>query len=159
MAKNLKGMRIDVVYTSELSRTKQTYDEICNNLSLSCPVFSQPALNERDYGVYTGRNKWEVEKELGHEKFSQIRRGWNCPIPQGETLYDVYSRVVPFYKGRILKDLKTGKNVLVVSSGNTLRALMKYLEHISDEDITNLELNFGVIYIYKFDKKGIHLGV
>ena len=75
VAEILRGMRIDEVYTSELSRTKQMYQEICNSLSLSCPVFHNPALNERDYGIYTSKNKWEVEKQLGHEKFIQIRRG------------------------------------------------------------------------------------
>lgn len=154
VAEVLRGMQVDVVHTSELSRTKQTYQEICDSLSLSCPVFCQPALNERDYGIYTGRNKWEVEKQLGHEKFVQIRRGWNCLIPKGETLLDVYNRVVPFYNKNILKDLKEGKNVLVVSSGNTLRALIKYLENISDEDIANLDLGFGKVFIYEFDKDG-----
>lgn len=150
----LKGMDIDVVYTSELSRTKQTYDEICSRLNLSCPVSCSPALNERDYGVYTGRNKWEVEKQLGHEQFIRLRREWNCPIPKGEALIDVYNRVVPFYEENILKDLKGRKNVLVISSGNTLRALMKYLENISDEDIARLELVFGGIYIFEVDKEG-----
>ena len=71
---------------------------------------------------------------------------------------DVYNRVVPFYKERILRDLKERKNVLVISSGNTLRALMKYLENISDEDIARLELGFGEIYIFEIDSKGKILG-
>lgn len=153
-AKALSKTKIDSVYTSLLCRTKQTYDEICDSLGLKCPVISHQALNERDYGVYTGRNKWEVEKELGHEKFMALRRSWNCPIPKGEALKDVYKRAVRFYKSQILKDLKNGKNVLVVSSGNTLRALIKYLENVSDEDIAKLELNFGEIIIFHIDKKG-----
>lgn len=157
-AKALSGIKIDSVYTSLLCRTKQTYDEICDSLGLSCPVTAEPALNERDYGIYTGKNKWEVEKEMGHEEFVKLRRGWDCPIPKGETLKDVYNRVVEFYKEQILKDLKARKNVLVVSSGNTLRALIKYLENISDDDIANLELNFGEIYIYEIDKEGKVLG-
>lgn len=154
VGKTLSDIRIDSVYTSLLCRTTQTYDEICNKLGLKCPVTSHKALNERDYGIYTARNKWEVEKELGHEKFIELRRSWNCPIPKGEALKDVYERVVRFYKGNILKDLKNGKNVLVVSSGNTLRALIKYLENISDEDIAKLELGFGEVYIYEFDRNG-----
>ena len=153
-AKALSGIKIDSVYTSLLCRTKQTYDEICNSLGLSCPVTAEPALNERDYGIYTGKNKWEVEKQLGHEKFVELRRGWDCSVPEGETLKDVYQRVVQFYKEQILKDLKAGKNTLVVSSGNTLRALIKYLENISDGDIANLELNFGEIYVYELDQEG-----
>jgi len=153
-AKALSGIKIDSVYTSLLCRTKQTYDEICNSLGLSCPVTAEPALNERDYGIYTGKNKWEVEKQLGHEKFVELRRGWDCSVPEGETLKDVYQRVVQFYKEQILKDLKAGKNTLVVSSGNTLRALIKYLENIQDGDIANLELNFGEIYVYELDQEG-----
>lgn len=153
-ARLLKGVKIDTVYTSPLSRVTQTYDEIRSELGLSCPVMKVPALNERDYGIYTGRNKWKVEKELGHEEFIAIRRSWNKPIPEGESLADVYKRVVPFYESRILKDLQVGKNVLVVSSGNTLRALMKYLQNISDEDIVKLELNFGEIHIFEVDKEG-----
>lgn len=153
-AMKLKDLKIDVIYTSELQRTKQTSDEICNKLNLSCPVFCSSTLNERDYGIYTGRNKWEVEKELGHEKFIKMRRGWNCPIPKGEALIDVYNRAVPFYKENILKDLKAGKNVLVISSGNTLRALIKYLEKLSDEEIADLELAFGGIYMFEVDSSG-----
>ena len=153
-AKNLSKIKIDAVYTSLLCRTKQTYDEICSYLELKCPVTSHKALNERDYGIYTGKNKWEVEKKLGHEKFANLRRSWNCPIPKGEALKDVYERVVSFYNEQILKDLKNGKNVLIISSGNTLRALIKYLENISDEDIAKLELTFGEVYIYEFDRNG-----
>lgn len=158
-AKVLSNIKIDSVYTSLLCRTKQTYDEICNQLGLKCPVTTHQALNERDYGIYTGRNKWEVEKELGHKKFIALRRGWECPILKGESLKDVYQRVVRFYKEKILKDLKNGKNVLVVSSGNTLRALIKYLEDISDEDIAKLELTFGEVYIYEFDRNGKILSI
>lgn len=154
VANKLKDIKIDVVYTSELKRTKQTYAAICNKLNLSCPVFCNSALNERDYGIYTGRNKWEVEKELGHEKFMKMRRGWNCPIPKGEALIDVYNRVLPFYKENILNDLKEGKNVLIISSGNTLRALIKYLENLSDERVADLELDFGGIYIFEVAKDG-----
>lgn len=150
----LKGMKIDASYTSILSRVTQSYDEICEALKLSCPVIKHPALNERDYGIYTGKNKWEVKKELGEEEFLNLRRGWSHQIPKGEALIDVYNRVIPFYKGRILKDLKKGKNVLVVSSGNTLRALIKFLQNISDEDISKLELKFGEVIIFETDKRG-----
>lgn len=153
-ARLLSGMKVDSVYTSVLSRVTQTYDEICSNLGLVCPFTAHPALNERDYGIYTGKNKWEVEKQLGHEEFIKLRRNWNQPIPQGESLKDVYGRVVPYYKENILAELKQGKNVLMVSSGNTLRALIKYLENVSDEDIARLELNFGEIIIFQIDQKG-----
>lgn len=153
-AKTLSDIRIDNVYTSALKRNIQTYEEIRDNLGLNCPVVSTPILNERSYGIYTGKNKWEVEKQLGHEEFIKLRRGWNYPIPEGESLQDVYNRIIPFYQTTILSDLKKGKNVLVVSSGNALRSLIKYLEDISDEDIAKMELNFGEIRIYEMDQNG-----
>lgn len=146
-AKLLKHLKIDVGYTSALSRTQQTYQEICDELSLSCPMISHLALNERDYGIYTGKNKWKMQKKLGEEQFFQLRRGWDYPVPGGESLKDVYNRVVPFYQEKIAGELKQGKNVLVVSSGNALRSLIKYVENVSDEEIVNRELNYGEVYI------------
>lgn len=152
--KALADIKIDVVYTASLKRNIQTYEGIRESLSLNCPVTSTPILNERNYGIYTGRNKWEVEQELGHEEFIKLRRGWDYPIPEGESLKDVYERIVDFYKTKIHEDLKNGKNVLVVSSGNALRSLIKYLENISDQDIVKMELNFGETRIYELDKEG-----
>lgn len=153
-AEAIKDLRIDSAYTSDLIRTKQTYQKICDALTLTCPVIHTPALNERDYGMFTGKNKWEVRDQLGEEEFLKLRRDYKQPIPGGESLKDVYGRVVPYYKEQIMKDLKADKNVLVVSSGNTLRALIKYLEDISDEDISKFELNFGEIRIFEFDSDG-----
>lgn len=148
---NLMGFPIDLAYTSPLKRAKQTLGEIKTILNLDIPTFESAALNERDYGIYTGKNKWEIQKEVGNEKFKQLRRGWDSPIPEGETLKDVYNRVVPYYKTEILPKLKKGKNVLIVAHGNSLRALVKYLESISDKDVENLEIATGEIYTYKID--------
>jgi 2,3-bisphosphoglycerate-dependent phosphoglycerate mutase len=120
----------------------------------SVPTEHVPALNERDYGDYTGKNKWDMEKMLGEEEFDKIRRDWNCPVPHGETLKMVYKRAVPFYVEKILPLLRQGKNVLVVSHGNTIRALMKYIENISDEKISSTEMIFGSILIYTLDTDG-----
>src|SRR5581483_3463239 len=87
-AQALKGLKIDTAYTSNLSRTKQTYQVIGDQLKLACPVHHSPELNERDYGIYTGQNKWQVKEKLGEEKFNALRRGWDVPIPQGESLKD-----------------------------------------------------------------------
>jgi 2,3-bisphosphoglycerate-dependent phosphoglycerate mutase len=154
----LKGLRIDTAYTSDLGRTKQTFQGICDALALSCPVMHSPALNERDYGEYTGKNKWQVKEQLGDKEFQKLRRDFAYPVPGGESLKDVHGRVVPFYQEKIESDLKQGKNVLVVSSGNTLRALIKHLENISDEDISKLELNFGEITIFEINEKGDIIG-
>lgn len=153
-AEAIKDLKIDQVYTSALIRTKQTYEEIKKVLNLNCPVEESAALNERDYGIYTGKNKWEVQKEIGDKAFQDMRRGWDYPIPEGETLKDVSKRLMPFYDSEILPKLKAGQNIMLVSSGNTLRALVKNLEKISDDQIENLELEFGGVYIYEINQKG-----
>jgi 2,3-bisphosphoglycerate-dependent phosphoglycerate mutase len=153
-AKTIQEINIDSAYTSNLTRTKQTYQQMQQVLNLTCPVVPVAALNERDYGIYTGKNKWEVQKELGEEAFEKLRRSFDYPIPAGETLKNVYERVVPFYKTTVLADLKSGKNVMLVSSGNTFRALIKYLDFLSDEDVEKLELGFGDVFVYEVDNQG-----
>lgn len=151
----LKGSPIDFAYTSVLLRAKQTLDEIKNVLELvSLPTTENAALNERNYGIYTGKDKWEIQKEVGDEQFQKIRRGWDVAIENGESLKDVYNRVTPYYESEILPKLKEGKNILISAHGNSLRALVKFLENISDEDISNLEIATGEIYIYSFSEDG-----
>lgn len=151
----LRKINIDAAYTSVLLRAKQTLDEIKTVLNLlNLPTVESPALNERNYGIYTGKNKWEIQKEVGEEKFKNLRRGWDSPIPEGETLKDVYNRVVPYYKSEILPKLKEGKSVLVAAHGNSLRALVKYLENLSDTDVENLEIPTGEAKIYPIDLSG-----
>jgi len=114
-----------------------------------------PALNERDYGDYTGKNKWDMKELIGEEAFDALRRGWDVPVPGGETLKMVYSRVVPFYQQAIVPLLRDGKNVLIVAHGNSLRALVKYVDSISDEDVTHLEMLFGQIVVYDVTPEGL----
>lgn len=153
--KSLKNIKIDMAFVSVLKRSKETLDEIKKILNLGLlPTIENKALNERDYGDLTGKNKWEIQKQFGHEKFLQIRRGWNTPIKNGETLKDVYDRAVPYYQKEILPKLKEGKNVLIVAHGNSLRALVKYLENISDSDVEKLEIATGEIYEYEIGANG-----
>jgi len=151
----LKSFVINLCYISSLRRSRQTLDEIKKITGQNFPTFENKALDERDYGIYTGQNKWEIKKVIGEDQFRKLRRGWNTGIPKGETLEDVYNRVVPYYKMQILPDLRSGKNVLVVAHGNSLRALVKYLENISNEGIEKLEIATGEIYIYSIDDHGI----
>lgn len=151
----LKNFSINVAYTSPLLRAKQTLDVIKQNLGLTnLPIIEDKALNERDYGIYTGKNKWEIEKSVGEEMFLKIRRSFDYEIPNGESLRDVCNRVVPYYQNEILPRLKSGKNILIVAHGNSLRALVKYLENISDEDIEKLEIATGEIYVYSINEQG-----
>lgn len=148
----LKDFSFDVAFTSPLSRARETLTIILKNKTIS--FFESPALNERDYGIYTGKNKFEIQRELGDIEFKKLRRGWDYPIPQGESLKQVYARVVPYYEKEIRPLLKAGKHVLVSAHGNSLRALIKYLDNISDEDIANVELKTGEIVVYHITADG-----
>jgi 2,3-bisphosphoglycerate-dependent phosphoglycerate mutase len=150
----LKGVNNDFAFTSVLLRAKQTLDEIKNTLGIDVPTFENKALNERDYGIYTGKNKWEIKKEVGDEQFKKIRRSWDFPLENGESLKNVYDRVIPYYQAEILPKLKEGKNILISAHGNSLRALIKYLENISDNEISNLELATGEVYVYTLNEEG-----
>lgn len=150
----LKDFPIDFAFTSSLIRAKQTLDEIKNVLGIDIPSFENKALNERDYGIYTGKDKWEIKKEVGDEQFQKIRRGWDVPIQNGESLKDVYNRAVPYYQTEILPKLINGKNVLISAHGNSLRVLVKYLENISDEDISKLEIEIGEVDLFEINFNG-----
>lgn len=155
LGQELKDIKIDKAYCSQQIRALETLESILDaSQQYDVPYERTSAINERDYGVYTGKNKWEVQKEIGEEAFEAIRRGWNTPVEEGETLKMVYERTVPFYKQTILPELLSGKNVLIVAHGNSIRSLMKYVEEISDQDITKTEMIFGKILIYSVDSSG-----
>lgn len=157
-AESLRDIPIACAHISKLKRAKETFVEICDALGAAVEPRADAALNERHYGVYTGKNKWEAKKEMGEEAFQRLRRGWDVSIPEGESLKDVYARVVPYYESFILPELKKGQNTLVVAHGNSLRALVKYLEHISDEKIAELEIGTGEVYVYDVDAEGKVVG-
>ena len=158
VAAKLAGFKIDKVYTSPLIRNRETTRLILENLNkTNLPIVTDKALDERNYGKLQGLNKDEVKKQYGEEQVKLWRRSWNQAPPEGESLKDVYGRVVPFYKKYIEKDLKQGKNVLVVASHNSLRALAKHIGNISDEDIMNLEIPAGTIIEYELYKSAIKI--
>lgn len=151
----LKGIRFDVVYTSEQRRTHQTLAGILKgSIHPDVPHHIHGAVNERDYGDLTGKNKWEVQEEIGDEAFKGIRRGWDYPVPGGETLKDVYARVVPFFDQEVLPRLKAGKNILMVAHGNSIRALIKHLDEIHEDQIAEVEMSFGQVLLYHITPEG-----
>ncbi len=151
-SEKLKNIKFDFAFTSELERAQETLDIILRDTNQpGVPVQSSPSLNERDYGDYTGKNKWEVESSVGEEMFEKIRRSFDYPIPNGESLKQVYERVVPFYKENILPRLKDNQNVLISAHGNSLRALVKYLENLSNEEVEKLEIPTGEPILYSFN--------
>src|SRR3989344_3124098 len=113
------------------------------------PVYVTEKLNERYYGKLQGLNKVETAEKFGKEQVRLWRRSYKIAPPGGESMQDTYRRAVPFFKKFIEKELKEGKNIMVVASHNSLRAIVKYVENISDEEISNVELPFGSLTKYE----------
>jgi len=158
VAEKILDFTINKVYTSPLIRNKNTVSLILEKLDKKyLPVFIDKALDERNYGDLQGFNKDEIKVKYGEEQVRLWRRSWEYSPPEGESLKDVYNRVVPFYENNIQNDLEENTNVLVVASHNSLRALVKYLEKISNEDIINLEIPTGSLRVYEFNKGSIRL--
>lgn len=151
----IKDMRVDCAFASEQVRSLETLTMMLEAIGRpNTPIERSQALDERDYGDYTGKNKLEMKKLLGKEAYDRVHREWDCPIPHGETIKMVYERAVPYYKNVILPVLLAGKNVLMVSHGNAIRALMKYIENIPDSEVRNLEMLFGSVIVYGVDQIG-----
>jgi 2,3-bisphosphoglycerate-dependent phosphoglycerate mutase len=151
----LKDLRFDKIYTSQLKRANETRDDLLSVYGeTAADLRRTAAINERDYGDYMGLNKWEVKEKVGEDEFKDLRRAFDAVIPNGETLRDVYERVVPWYREIVLPQLLDGKNVLIVAHGNSDRALRKYLENVSDEGVKKLEMDFDKVYIYDVDTDG-----
>lgn len=151
----LKNYKFDGVYVSVLKRTEETLQGIIKGMGRpevnDLPKVAASELNERDYGKYTGMNKWEVQKSVDETTFTGIRRGWDFPVEGGENLKQVYERVEPYFVSEMLPKLQAGENLLMVAHGNSIRALIKYLDNVSDEDIADVEMKFGQILIYRFE--------
>lgn len=150
----IKDIHIDRAFVSALKRAQQTLDEIKKVTGQNPETIISEKVNERDYGDLTGKNKWKIREEYGDDQFMRWRRSWDEPIPNGESLKDVYARVIPYYEETILPYLKQGENVIIAAHGNSLRALVKYLEHISDDEVSTLEIGLGEIYLYTLDTDG-----
>lgn len=152
MGSLIKNIRFDEAYTSVLKRTRQTLDALLEGRGMgNLPTIQATELNERNYGDLTGKNKWQVKDEIGEEAFNGIRRGWDYPVPGGETLKDVYARVVPYFEREILPKLQAGENILLVAHGNSIRALIKHLDQISESEMASVEMPFGQLLLYKFE--------
>lgn len=150
----LRDIHPDYVYISALKRAQQTLEEIQKVIGTNVTPTADKALNERSYGDFTGKNKWEVKEQVGEEEFQRLRRSWDYPPANGESLKMVYDRVLPYYQSEIEPKLKEGKNIIIAAHGNSLRALIKYLENISDEEIPTLELATGGVYVYEINEEG-----
>jgi len=170
------GLKPTILYTSVLNRAIQTA-----NLALEVadrqwiPVKRSWRLNERHYGALQGKDKAQTLEEYGPEKFQTWRRSFDVPpppldddaeysqvhderyanidgeVPRTESLKLVIDRMLPYWYSDITVDLAAGKTVLVTAHGNSLRALVKHLDRISDEDIAELNIPTGIPLVYTLD--------
>lgn len=151
----LRDLTLHKAYTSKLKRAQHTLREILDELKqIEIETIQHEALNERDYGEYTAKNKWDIKEAIGEEEFTKLRRNWDHPVPGGETLKDVHARALPYYEEHILADLKAGHNVIVAAHGNTLRALMKHLEEVADDKVHELEIGTAGVIVYEINEDG-----
>ena len=172
-----KGVKIDVCFTSYLKRAIHTLNAILDEMDLNyLPVYKAWQLNERHYGALQGLNKAETAEKYGEEQVKVWRRSYDCPppalseddprnpanqatyatvdkklLPLTESLEITVERVVPYFNEKIKPELEAGKTVLVAAHGNSLRALIMHLEHMSKEDVINLNLPTGVPVIYELN--------
>jgi 2,3-bisphosphoglycerate-dependent phosphoglycerate mutase len=150
-----QGIKFDIAYTSVLKRAQRTLSLIMENLTQTqIPVVCDQALNERDYGELSGLNKDEARKQWGEEQVLMWRRSYDIPPPGGESLKDTAARVLPYYKNKIWPDVRAGKNVIVAAHGNSIRALIMYLEELSAQQIIEREVATGVPMVYRLTMHG-----
>lgn len=170
------GLKPDLLYTSKLKRAINTANIALAEAERSwIDVKRDWRLNERHYGDLQGKDKAETLAEYGPEQFQIWRRSFDVPpppisdeseysqanderyaelganIPKTECLKDVLIRMMPLWENEISKDLIAGKTVLVTAHGNSLRALVKHLDGISDADIAELNIPTGIPLVYKLD--------
>ncbi len=173
-----EGYTFDIAFTSVLKRAIRTLWIILDEMDLMwIPVIRSWRLNERMYGSLQGLNKSEMAAKYGEEQVHIWRRSYDVPppaltkdsdmypgkdrryaglkekeIPLTECLKDTVARVLPFWKKEIAPVIKSGKKVLIAAHGNSLRALVKYLDNVADNDIVGMNIPTGIPLVYELDK-------
>jgi 2,3-bisphosphoglycerate-dependent phosphoglycerate mutase len=167
----------DIVHTSLLRRAINTASLALDNCDRHwIPVQRSWRLNERHYGALQGKDKAATLKEYGEEQFQLWRRSFDVPppaiddnnqysqsndpryanlgkdLPKSECLKDVVIRMIPYFTNEITNDLRSGKVVLVTAHGNSIRAIVKHIDGISDADIAGVNIPTGIPLLYEFDK-------
>jgi 2,3-bisphosphoglycerate-dependent phosphoglycerate mutase len=173
------GFTFDVAYTSVLKRAIRTLWIVLDDLDLMwLPIHGSWRLNERHYGALQGLNKPETAREYGDEQVRIWRRSYDVPppplqpsdprfpgrdrryadltdaeLPRTESLKDTVARFLPYWHGEIAPEVRNGRRVLIAAHGNSLRALVKYLDGVSDEEIVGLNIPTGVPLVYELDEE------
>jgi 2,3-bisphosphoglycerate-dependent phosphoglycerate mutase len=147
----LKNFRFDTVFTSALIRAVETAEIVVGKEALEKIRVVAAELNERRYGELEGKNKDEMRKIYGPDQVALWRRSFAIAPPGGESLAETCTRVVSYFEREIKPRLKAGQTILICAHGNSLRALVKHLEQISDEDICQLEIPTAVPMVFYLD--------
>lgn len=147
----LKPFNFDVAYASDLKRAQNTLTIALEVAGKTVPTKYNKALNERMYGDLQGLDKAETAKKYGDEQVKIWRRSYDVPPPNGESLKDTTARVIPYYKAEIEPQLRAGKNVIIAAHGNSLRALIMYLENMTPDQILEFEIGTGIPRLYDLD--------
>jgi 2,3-bisphosphoglycerate-dependent phosphoglycerate mutase len=171
------GYDFDIAYTSVLKRAIKTLNIVQEELDLEwIPVIRAWQLNERHYGALQGLNKAETAEKFGEAQVKLWRRSYDVPppvldwnderhprldrryaslspeqLPATESLKLTLERVLPYWHSTLAPEIRSGKRVLIAAHGNSIRALVKYLDNISDADITELNIPTGVPLVYELD--------
>lgn len=144
---------MDMAFTSTLIRAQHTLQIILEEIGKPhLPIVINAALNERSYGNLEGLNKAETAEKYGAEQVHIWRRSFDVAPPGGESLKDTYDRVIPYFDKCIVPQLRENKNVLIVAHGNSLRALIMYLDHLTPAEILDRELGTGIPLTYLWDQ-------
>lgn len=172
-----EGYEFDVAYTSVLKRATRTLWHCLDEMDRTwLPVVHSWRLNERHYGALQGLNKADMAKQYGDAQVLVWRRSYDTPppaleptdarcersdvrysgldpaqVPLTECLKDTVARVLPFWNESMAPAIQAGKRIVVAAHGNSIRALVKYLDHISDDDIVNLNIPNGIPLVYELD--------
>lgn len=172
-----EGYDFDVCYTSYLKRAINTLNIILEEMDREwLPVNKTWLLNERHYGALQGLNKEETTKKFGEEQVQIWRRSYDIQppvlsedddrnprkqeqyrgitedkLPLTESLKDTIERVIPYFEQNVIEDMKQGKRVIIAAHGNSIRALVKYLDNMSDKEIISVNIPTGVPLVYEFD--------
>ncbi|UOQ50784.1 2,3-bisphosphoglycerate-dependent phosphoglycerate mutase [Hymenobacter cellulosivorans] len=154
----LRDFHFDQAYCSTLVRSRHTLELILEQLhQATVPVHAADALRERMYGALQGLNKAETVRKYGLTQVNTWRRSYEDAPPEGETLHHTQERAVAYYEQEIAPQLQRGQHVLVVSHGNTLRALRMQLESLTVAQVEALEIPTGGVRVYELTAD-LHIG-
>jgi 2,3-bisphosphoglycerate-dependent phosphoglycerate mutase len=172
-----EGYEFDLAYTTPLMRASKTLDLAEQEMGVKIPRKVAWQLNERHYGALQGLNKAETAAKYGDDQVLIWRRSYSTrpplleesderhpkhdknykdldakDLPAGECLEDVVARVLPYWKSEIVPEIKAGKSILIAAHGNSLRALVKYLDGVPEDEILKLNIPTGIPLVYELDE-------